>query len=644
MRLRDLPRPAMMLVVGMYAAGAAAAAACLFLPPPRDVVSATVFLVLAFLVAGKRAKIQPQVASISLGFVLVFAALFRCGTVVAMAAAGTNTLACYLLRDRSKPQPSLFAVGYNMASLAVAAYAAGTLYSQVLVRATSAEVPWPEVWAAMGAVLVYHGFSVVALGLVSTLYRMELDVRRWWGELLATAPVYLAGGALALALEQAIVHAGRWVFILGLPFAYIIHRAYQVQAQKVGDELRLLQERVAAGEKMARLYLSVVEALSNAIEVKDHATLEHVRRVHGLAREVAEKLGMTGDELEAVKIGAVLHDIGKLAVPDYILQKPGRLTEAEFSLVRGHAAAGEAILRPIDFGVPVATIIRHHHEKLDGSGYPDGLSGDEISLGSRVLAVIDVYDALVSDRPYRKAWTSEMALEHLRKEAGTSFDPAVVEALAEVLEGSASDPAPAPEEASLQLDTCLPESAEPPLDETTAARIVEEARRYVLQGLVDQAATRYPLLAAVAYDIDRRTAELDAVAASGPCAGAFGLLRLPIDWGVSGRVAHQGAIAVGPAAEDFAGCAEGVPAALAGEFVTAVPITDCRGAAIAVLSLYHTDGNGQNGAQADHWLHAALALAARQLDLIDGKADEAEPPLVWDTHRTALEQIVAGGT
>jgi putative nucleotidyltransferase with HDIG domain len=634
----------MTLVVGMYAAGAAAAAACLFLPPPRDVLSATVFLVLAFFVAGKRVKIQPQVASISLGFVLVFAALFRCGTLVAMAAAVTNTLACYVLRDRNERQPSLFALAYNVAALVVAAYAAGALHTYLLPGAALAGIPWPEVWAAAAAVLAYHALSVMALGLVSTLCRMELDVRRWWGELLATAPIYLAGGALALALDEAIVHAGRWVFILGLPFAYIIHRTYQVQAQKVGNELRLLHERVAAGEKMARLYLSVVEALSNAIEVKDHGTLEHVRRVHGLAREVAERLGMTGDDLEAVKIGAVLHDIGKLAVPDYILRKPGRLTEEEFNLVRGHAAAGEAILRPIDFGVPVASIIRHHHEKLDGSGYPDGLCGDEISLGSRVLAVIDVYDALVSDRPYRKAWTTEMALEHLRKEAGTSFDPAVVDALAGVLEAHPPDPGPACEEVSLQTETGPPEPTEPPLDETAAARITEEARRHVLQGLADQAATRHRLLAAVAYDANHRTAELDAVAATGSCAGAFNLLRLPFDWGASGRAGCRGAAETGPAPEDFAGCVGGVPAGLRGASVTAMPVLDGRGATVAVLSLYHAERDGLNGPQADEGLRAIVSLAGRQLELLAGGDGAPQPPVVWHTHRSALEEIVAGGT
>jgi len=628
--------------VGMYVIGAAVAASCLWLPPARDVLSAAVFLVLAFAVAGKRVKIQPSVASISLGFVLVFAALFRCGTVVAMAAAVVNTLACYLLRGKDERPPSLFAIAYSVSALMVAAFAAGTLHTYALVRAASSGVPWPELWAAAAAVLAYHALSVIALGLVSTLCRMQLDARRWWSELLATAPVYLAGGALAFALNQAIVHAGRWVLIVGLPFAYIIHRTYQVQAQKVGNELRLLQERVEAGEKMARLYLSVVEALSNAIEVKDHGTLQHVRRVHGLAREVAEKLGMAGDEREAVKIGAVLHDIGKLAVPDHILQKPGRLTDAEFRLVREHAAAGEAILRPIDFGVPVADIIRHHHEKLDGSGYPDGLSGDEICLGARVLAVIDVYDALVSDRPYRKAWTSEMAIEHLRREVGTSFDPDVVEALAEVIASSAlaqaesedDEECPAPE-------VHRPTLAEPTVDETSFARATEEARRYVLKGLVDLAATRHQLLAAVAYDINARTAELDAIAAVGPCAPAFELLRLPVHWGVSGRAAHDGAMATGPASDDFAGCSETTPDELSGASVVAVPIAGPTGAPAAVLSLYHCDGPVRP--HADEGLTVAVMLAGRQLQLLQGQPDAPRPGLKWRTLRESLEAIVAGG-
>ena len=619
MRLRDLPGPARLLVLGTYALGAAAAVACLQLPAARDPVAAAVFLVLAFVVAWKRVRIH--VATISLGFVVVLAALLHCGTRVAVAAAVINTLACRVLRRPDEAQPSsMVVVAYNAAALALAAFVAGTLHARLLTAATAAWLPWPELWAAATAVAAYHSSSVLSIGLMTTLCRSELNLGRWWGELLRTAPAYVAAGAIGLALDQALDHGGRWAFVVGLPFAYLIHSAYRTQADSVRKELSLLRERAESGEKMAHLYLSVVEVLSNAIDVKDHGTLQHVQRVHSLTRAVAERLGLSGDEFEAVKIGAVLHDIGKLAVPDHILQKPGRLTDAEFRLVQQHAAAGEAILRPIDFGVPVAGLIRHHHEKLDGTGYPDGLAGDEIALGARILAVIDVYDALVSDRPYRKAWTSAMALEQLRKEAGTSFDPRVVEALADALAAGVADSISDAETPVLAetSDSVLLDSLQ--RDRLLESRIAEEARRFVLQGLVDLTASRHRALAVVAYEPAPSAIEIDAVAAAGPCAEGFALLRLPVDRGVSGQAAREGAIAIGSVTGEFASLARATPEGLLGAAVTALPLLAFNGEPRAILAVYHADPARSETFISDVTLQAALSLAARQLERINGSA------------------------
>lgn len=626
MRLRDLPRPAKLLVGGMYLLGAAGAAACFLLPPPQDVVSAAVFILLSFLVASKRVKIHPHVASISLGFVLVFVALFRCGTIVAMATAVVNSLGCYVLSGDPKRKPSLLSVGYNAASLAVAAFAAGVLRHHVLEYTAEAGLPWPELWGAIAVVFAYHGLSVLALGLISALSGPDLDIRRWWRELLATAPIYYAGGAMAFALDHAISTIGRWVFVVGLPFAYVIHRAYKVQADNARNERRLLEERAKASEKMARMYLSVVEALSNAIDMKDHGTLQHVQRVHRLARSVAEHLGITGNDLEAVKIGAVLHDIGKLAVPDHILRKPGRLTEEEFQVVKQHAAAGAEILRPIDFGVQVCNLIRHHHEKLDGSGYPDGLAGDEISLGARVLAVIDVYDALVSDRPYRRAWSNEMALRYLRAEAGKSFDPRVVEALAEAVENGCADACS--DAAPLPSVLAIPGSSDPKIgDKLLAAQVQQSTRRTALQGLVRFIAQRYPVLAVVAYEVASSAGELDAVAEAGPYADVFHLLRLSMGYGISGLAAQTGVAETGAISDELSCLSSAPPEKLNHGQVTAIPIHDAEGSAIAVLSLYHASSVPHAMFATDDTLLATISLVAYQLAIPDEHAMAPSLPM-----------------
>jgi GAF domain-containing protein len=163
-------------------------------------------------------------------------------------------------------------------------------------------------------------------------------------------------------------------------------------------------------------------------------------------------MGIEGAELEGVNTGTLLHDIGKLGVPEYVLLKPGRLTAEEFDKIKKHPEIGAAILDPVEFPWPVLPRCQYHHEKWDGTGYPEGLKGEDIPRIARVMAVADVYDALTSSRPYRQAWSHERAIATIRQDSGTHFDPAVVEAFLEVIEDLAPEtaadregaPAPAP--------------------------------------------------------------------------------------------------------------------------------------------------------------------------------------------------------
>ncbi len=179
--------------------------------------------------------------------------------------------------------------------------------------------------------------------------------------------------------------------------------------------------------RLNRLYLDTLESLSVAIDAKDQVTHGHVLRVQTLARGLAVAMGLRDEEkLRWIEAAALLHDIGKLAVPEYILNKPGKLTSAELKKVMAHSAVGSDILSSIKFPCDVARDVRHHHEKWDGSGYPDGLKGNDIPVGARILAIADTFDALTSDRPYRPAMTREDALATLRAKAGTHYDPEMV--------------------------------------------------------------------------------------------------------------------------------------------------------------------------------------------------------------------------
>jgi diguanylate cyclase (GGDEF)-like protein len=211
--------------------------------------------------------------------------------------------------------------------------------------------------------------------------------------------------------------------------------------QSVADHLGTALRTAELYEQLDRTHLGTAEALAAALEAKDHYTADHARSIADLAVAVGRVVELDDEALRDLRYGAIFHDIGKIAIPDAILKKPGPLTEAELDVVRRHPAAGEQILVPVPFLSGVRRIVRHDHERWDGAGYPDGLRGDEIPIGARIVLVVDAYHAMRSDRPYRPAMRPEAARAELRRHAGTQFDPRIVDALLDVLD---RDPATEP--------------------------------------------------------------------------------------------------------------------------------------------------------------------------------------------------------
>src|ERR1700728_1605893 len=235
-------------------------------------------------------------------------------------------------------------------------------------------------------------------------------------------PYYLVGAGIAGAISW-FNHAFNWeTSLLFVPAIYLIFRSYRLYLSKLEDEKRHVEE-------IANLHLRTIEALALAIEAKDQTTHAHLQRVRVYAIEVAKELGMKGAELEALHAAALLHDIGKLAVPEHIISKPGRLTPEEFEKMKIHTVVGAEILERVRFPYPVVPIVRAHHEKWDGSGYPYGLKGAEIPIGARILSAVDYLDALASDRQYRRAMPLDEVMTRLTAESGKSFDPKVVDVL-----------------------------------------------------------------------------------------------------------------------------------------------------------------------------------------------------------------------
>jgi len=223
------------------------------------------------------------------------------------------------------------------------------------------------------------------------------------------------------------IHGGGLPFLfIGVLITTLVHLLYRFNEQRVNEVTRSQKDQLRYVEEIADLHMNTIESLAIAIDAKDQTTHGHVRRTQIYATEMGKLLKVSGLELRALVAGALLHDIGKLAVPEYILNKPGKLTEAEFAKMKIHPTVGGDILKRVNFPYPVEDIVRYHHEKWDGSGYPKGLRADQIPLVARIISVVDFYDATRCDRPYRKGMKREDSLALLHKMSGTAFDPKVV--------------------------------------------------------------------------------------------------------------------------------------------------------------------------------------------------------------------------
>ncbi|MGH9943848.1 MAG: HD domain-containing phosphohydrolase, partial [Pyrinomonadaceae bacterium] len=242
-----------------------------------------------------------------------------------------------------------------------------------------------------------------------------------------TATAQLAGASSAALFYAAWQGSGLSYLFVGAIITPLVYLLYRFNAQHVAQVRRAQAEQLRHVEEIAALHMNTIESLAIANDAKDHTTHGHVRRTQIYALELGKILGVSESELMALRAGALLHDVGKLAVPEYILNKPGKLTAAEFEKMKIHTVVGGDIIKRVNFPYPVEEIVRFHHEKWDGSGYPKGLREAQIPLVARIISVVDFYDATRCDRPYRVGMKREEALGLLRRMAGNSFDPRVVE-------------------------------------------------------------------------------------------------------------------------------------------------------------------------------------------------------------------------
>jgi diguanylate cyclase (GGDEF)-like protein/putative nucleotidyltransferase with HDIG domain len=359
---------------------------------------------------------------ISLSYAVDFTALLLLGPAPTMliAVASGWSQSTFRMNVRNPAYKTLF----SMATLAVSVAAAGATYSAL--GGTYGTLPPSPLQPLMAAALVYFLTNSLAVAAAFALSSGRGVVRVWHDNFLWTISSYVVG-AIAAGIAVEVFHrAGEWHTALAFVPLGLTYRSYRIYLKRITDEQRRVSE-------WAHLHRESTEVLARAIQAKDEGGSRHVERVQYYATMLAHRLELPELDRQAVEIAALLHDIGKLAVPEHILSKPGPLTLDERKKMQLHAQIGAEIVGAVPFPCPVAPLIRSHHERWDGAGYPCGLSGEQIPLGARILSVVDCFDALTSCRPYRPALSQEEAIQMLRDEAGKAFDPAIVARFTELL-------------------------------------------------------------------------------------------------------------------------------------------------------------------------------------------------------------------
>ncbi len=401
-----------------YIAGLCLAAFCIFAAglahwQTNDPVKFVSYLIAALLASPLKVVLPGIEGTLSVNFIFTQLGILELSLPETLLIGLAGTLGQFYWRPTRQLKPVQLI--FNLSQVTISSAAAYGAYQLMATKVLHGPGPL----ALVAAAVTHFACNTTALSTIIGLTE-EKSIRKVWGEShLWLLPYYMVGAAAAGLVHFLNKHIGWQSSLLVLPPIYLLYRSYRLYLGKLEDEKK-------HAEQVSSLHLRTIEALALAIEAKDETTGEHLQRVRIYAIELAKELGLSDDEKEALQAASVLHDIGKLAVPEHIISKPGKLTPEEFEKMKIHPIVGAEILEQVHFPYPVVPIVRAHHEKWDGSGYPNGLAGEAIPIGARILAAVDCLDALASDRQYRKALPLDQAMAKVASEAGTSFDPKIV--------------------------------------------------------------------------------------------------------------------------------------------------------------------------------------------------------------------------
>jgi diguanylate cyclase (GGDEF)-like protein/putative nucleotidyltransferase with HDIG domain len=381
------------------------------------------YLTVAVLASGLKVQLPGIDGTMSVNFLFILLGVLELSLPETLVIGCTATLVQSVWQARKRLDP--IKVLFNVAGMMANAGALTYLTYHSLIGKFGSNKPI----LLMLAALVFFFANTLPISIVIALTEGKSSRKVWSECYFWSFPYYLVGAA-AVGLVGIVNRTAGWqTSLLILPLIYWVYRSYRLYLGRLEAEKERVEVEKRHVEQIASLNMRTIEALALAIEAKDHTTHTHLQRVRTYAVELARQLNLGEEQIEALRAAALLHDIGKLAVPEQIINKPGKLTPEEFEKMKVHPIVGAEILERVAFPYPVAPIVRSHHERWDGTGYPEGLAGEAIPIGARILAAVDCLDALASHRQYRPALPLAEAMTKVKEKAGTWFDPHIVEML-----------------------------------------------------------------------------------------------------------------------------------------------------------------------------------------------------------------------
>ncbi|MBL8233098.1 MAG: diguanylate cyclase [Bryobacterales bacterium] len=382
-----------------------------------------VFWIAALITSGWKIRIPGMQGTLSANFFYVLIGIVELSLIETMAIGSMSVLFQYVWR--SQATVSVLRAAFNISNVSGAILMAYRVFHAPALIDLGLDFPLRLAIATC----FYFVANTVPIAVVISLTENRPALSTWRDCYLWSFAYYMVGAAFAVMLHWGEAFVGWQTAMLVVPIIYITYRSYDLYLARLEAQQVQAEIQKSHAEEMAALHLRTIEALALAIEAKDQTTHDHLQRVQTYCREVGAEVGLPEPQMQALIAASLLHDIGKLAVPEHIISKPGRLTPEEFEKMKIHPVVGAEILERVQFPYPVVPIVRHHHEKWDGTGYPAGLKGEEIPIGSRILSAVDCLDALASDRQYRRALPLDEAIRIVDSESGKAFDPQIVEIL-----------------------------------------------------------------------------------------------------------------------------------------------------------------------------------------------------------------------